>query len=94
LGLALYFDPARAGFGTPLVTREAVNQTVVFRERLGPGRAVVEEYAVGAAPAFSGYVDLEGQLRRQKGFVEAKVKVSGAKLEQTPQPERVDREAN
>ena len=94
LGLALYFDPARAGFGTPLVTREAANQTVVFHEKLGRGRAVVEEYAVGAAPAFSGYVDLEGQIRRQKAFVEAKVKVSGAKLEQTPQPERVDKEAN
>ncbi len=54
LGLALYYDPASAAAAPALVTKEASNDIVVFRDRLTPGHAVEGRYWMAAAWSGSG----------------------------------------
>jgi len=93
LALALYFNPKMASFSLPITTPDGKNEVAIFNKTLSCGQTVREDYAVAAAWNGSGVADLLGYLAGMKGRVNATVVVSGERLEQTPQPERVEGEA-
>jgi Domain of unknown function (DUF4861) len=93
LALALYFNPATASSVPPVTTAEGKNQAIIFHPPLRRGRAIEEDYAIAAAWGRSGIPDLLGYLASMKDRVDAKVVVSGERLERTPWPERIEGEA-
>lgn len=93
LALALYFNPETASASSPIATPEGKNEVVVFGKTLSCGRAIEENYAVAAAWSRSGIPDLLHYLAGLQTRVKARVVVSGERLEQTPQPERIEGEA-
>jgi Domain of unknown function (DUF4861) len=93
LAMALYFNPETASPSAPVTTPEGKNEVVLFRKALSCGHAVREDYAVAAAWKRSGIPDLLHHLAGMKGRVNARVIVSDERVEQTPQPERINGEA-
>jgi pectinesterase len=100
LGLALYYDPASAAAAPALVTKEASNDIVVFRDRLAPGRAVEGRYWMAAAWSGSGSAlgrdagDLLPYLRRVEQQARAAVRVSNLRHARTPNPDAIEGEAH
>lgn len=93
LGLALYYNPARASSGGSLRTPDGQNQIIVFKQRFEPGEAVSASYAVSAAWSGSGAGDLAQYLAKEQPSTQARLRVSEERLERTPQPARIDGEA-
>ena len=93
LALALYFNPETASSSSPVTTPEGRNEVAIYDKTLGCGQAIQEDYAVAAAWQRSGIPDLLHYLAGMKPSVNARVEVSDERLEQTPQPERIDGEA-
>lgn len=93
LGLALYYDPAQADPAVSVQTPEGSNRVVIFRHRLAPGESVTGSFAAAAAWSRSGIQDQVHYLADEQARVEARVEVSGERLEKTPQPERISGEA-
>lgn len=93
LGLALYYDPAQASPDAPVRTPEGENQVVIFKQRLQSGEAVEGSYAVAAAWSGSGLGDLAQYLAKEQAEMQDHVKISGERLERTPQPNRINGEA-
>jgi Domain of unknown function (DUF4861) len=93
LAMALYFNPETASASSPITTPEGKNEVATFDKKLSCAQALQEEYAVAAAWERSGIPDLLRYLAGMKARVNARVVVSDERLEQTPQPERVDGEA-
>jgi hypothetical protein len=93
LGLALYYDVATADAARPIATRDARNEVVLFRQALGPGRAVEGRYWVAAAWSGSGIRDLLPHLARVEQQARAAVRVENLRLARTPYPERITGEA-
>jgi hypothetical protein len=93
LALALYFNPDIASYSTPITTPEGKNQVAVFDKTLSSGQSIEEVYAVAAAWEKSGVGDLLGYLAGMKDRVNPQVVVSDERVEQTPQPGRVEGEA-
>lgn len=94
LGLALYYDPASAATAPALVTTEASNDIVVFRDRLTPGRAVEGRYWLAAAWSGSGVGDLLPHLRRAEQKARAHVRVADLQHARTPKPDLIEGEAH
>jgi hypothetical protein len=94
LGLAVYYDPKEAAPADPITTPESKNQVIVFRERLGPRGAVELNYKAAAVWSGSGFADPLAQLIEEQRQVLAHVEVSGERLDRTPQPQRIEGEAN
>lgn len=94
LGLALYYDTGAARAAAPLATREGTNECVIFNGRLAPGRTVSGRYQVAAAWSGSGIADLLGYLAGVEPAARATVTVSGFRFARTPNPQRVEGEAD
>jgi len=94
LGLALYFDPETADRGEVLTTKDDANECIVFRRRLEPGRAIEGRYWLAGAWSGSGIKDLPGYLRGVDAEARAAVKVGNYRFTATPNPQRVEGEAN
>ncbi|HET7213867.1 MAG TPA: DUF4861 family protein [Terriglobia bacterium] len=93
LALALYFNPETASASSPITTPEGKNKAAVFKKTVSAGQAIEEDYAVAAAWSGSGIPDLLHYLAGLQPRVNARVVVSGERLEQTPQPQRIEGEA-
>lgn len=93
LALALYFNLETAFASSPIVTPEGKNEVAIFKKALSGGQAIEEDYAVAAAWSGSGIPDLLRYLAGLQPRVNARVVVSGERLERTPQPERIEGEA-
>ncbi|MGH9449867.1 MAG: DUF4861 family protein [Terriglobia bacterium] len=93
LGLALYYDPTQAAPAGSIRTPNGQNQVVIFQQRLRPGEAVEGSYSVAAAWSGSGVHNLARYLAAEQAQAQARVVVTGQRLERTPQPERIDGEA-
>ncbi|TAM79232.1 MAG: DUF4861 domain-containing protein [Acidobacteria bacterium] len=93
LGLALYFNPETAFASTPITTPEGKNEVAVFKKTLSCGASFEEEYAVAGAWEKSGITDLLHYLTSLQSRVNVRVVVSDGRLEQTPQPQRIEGEA-
>jgi hypothetical protein len=94
LGLALYFDPGAADATEALATKDDGNECIVFRQRLEPGRAGEGRYWLAGAWSGSGIHDLLGYLRGMDAEARAVVKVGNFRFTPTPNPQRVEGEAN
>ena len=93
LALALYFNPETASASPPITTPEGKNEVAVFKKTLSAGQAIEEDYAVAAAWSGSGIPDLLHYLAGLQPRVNARVVISDERLEQTPQPQRIEGEA-
>ncbi len=93
LALALYFNPETASASTPVTTPEGKNEVAIFKKTLSCGQSIEEEYAVAGAWEKSGITDLLHYLASLQQRVNAQVVVSDERLEQTPQPQRIEGEA-
>ena len=98
LALALYYDSATATAAPALVTKEASNDIVIFRDRLTPGHAVEGRYQLAAAWSGSGAgasaSDLLPYLRRVEQQARAAVRVANLQHAKTPNPDQVEGEAH
>jgi hypothetical protein len=100
LGLALFYDPASAAAAPALVTKEASNDIVVFRDRLAPGHAVEGRYSMAAAWSGSdsalggGAGALLPYLRRVERQARAAVRVANLRYTRTPNPDAIEGEAH
>lgn len=93
LALALYYDPATVGEVGTLDTPEGLNESIVFRTRLEPGRAVSGRYWVAAAWSGSGISDLLGHLAGVERKARAVVTIGDYGHSVTPAPQRLEGEA-
>ena len=93
LALALYFNPETASASSPITTPEGKNEVAIFKNTLSCGQSLEEEYAVAGAWEKSGITDLLHYLAGLQRRVNARVVVSDERLEQTPQPQRIEGEA-
>jgi len=93
LALALYYDPDTAREAGTLSTPEGLNESIVFRTKLEPGRAVSGRYWVAAAWSGSGIPDLLGHLAGVERRARAVVAVGEYRHSVTPAPERLEGEA-
>jgi len=94
LALALYFDPAQAGARDPLETKDDGNECIVFRQRLEPGHAVEGRYWLAGAWSGSGIKNLLGRLTAIGNQARASVTMGKYRFTRTPNPQRVEGEAN
>jgi hypothetical protein len=98
LALALYYDRAAAGAAPALVTKEASNDIVIFRDRLTPGHAVEGRYQLAAAWSGTGVgvaaSDLLPYLRRVEQQARAAVRVVDLQHAKTPHPDQIEGEAH
>lgn len=93
LGIAIYYDPVQAHPVGNIETPEGGNRVVVFDQALRAGQAVSGSYAAAAAWGHSGIAAPLRYLALEQQQVEARVEVSGERLEKTPQPQRINGEA-
>ena len=93
VALALYFNPETASASSPVTTPEGKNEVAIFKKTLSCGQSPEEEYAVAGAWEKSGITDLLHYLASLQPRVNAQVVVSDERLEQTPQPQRIEGEA-
>ena len=93
LALALYFNPETASASSPITTPEGKNEVAVFNNKLSCGQSLEGKYAVAGAWEKSGITDLLHYLAGLQPRVNARVVVSDERLEQTPQPQRIEGEA-
>jgi hypothetical protein len=94
LGLALYFDPDAADVRDALATKDDRNECIVFRQRLEPGRAAEGRYWLAGAWSGSGIHDLLRYLGGLDAEARASVSVGNYRFARTPDPQRVEGEAN
>ncbi|HEY3839860.1 MAG TPA: DUF4861 family protein [Bryobacteraceae bacterium] len=93
LGLGLYYDPAGADAGAPLLTKGESNQIIVFHRKLQPGQGVTGRYWVAGAWSGSGIRDLPSYLAAEQIRAQSAVKVADYRFAKTPKPQRVEGEA-
>lgn len=93
IGLGLYFDPARYTSVAPVRTADGSNRAVIAKEKLAPGRTVVEDYGVAGAWSGSGISNLSQSLIDVHALFEQKANVSTPVFSRTPHPDKVDAEA-
>jgi hypothetical protein len=93
LAMALYYDTADAAPADPVMSKEGPNETVAFRQKLEPGRAVSGWYAVAAAWSGSGIKDLLGHVVAVEPAARTKVTVGGFRHAKTPIPQKVEGES-
>lgn len=93
LALALYYDPETVGEVGTLGTPEGLNESIVFKTRLEPGRAVSGRYWVAAAWSGSGIHDLLGHLAGVERRARAVVTIGDYSHSVTSAPERLEGEA-
>jgi hypothetical protein len=94
LALALFYDPAKADSAPALVTKEASNDIIVFRDRLMPGRVVEGRYSVAAAWSGSGVGGLLPHIRRIEQQARAAVRATELQHASTPRPDLIEGEAH
>jgi hypothetical protein len=94
LSLALYFDPAEAETRESLVTKDDSNECIVFRQRLDRGHAAEGRYWLAGAWSGSGIKDLLAHMTAIGNQARASVRVGKYVFSRTPNPRRVEGEAN
>jgi hypothetical protein len=94
LSLALYFDPAEADAREALMTKDGGNECIVFRQRLEPGHAAEGRYWLAAAWSGAGIKDLLAHVAAIEKQARASVTVGKYRFTRTPNPQRIEGEAN
>ena len=94
IALALYFDPAQAETREPLVTKDDSNECIVFRQRLERGHAAEGRYWLAGAWSGSGIKDLLAHMTAIGNQARASVRVGKYVFTRTPDPRKVEGEAN
>jgi hypothetical protein len=93
VGLGLYFDPAKNSSVASVRTADGSNQAVVALEKIRPGHAVEQVYAVAGAWSGSGIGNLSESLKQLQVNVEGHAETGELNFSRTPHPEKLDAEA-
>lgn len=93
VGLGLYFDPARYSSVISVRTADGSNHAVAARDKLRPGHAVEQVYAVAGAWSGSGIKNVSESLKQLQNKFQERVETGGLTFSRTPHPEKVDAEA-
>jgi hypothetical protein len=93
IGIGIFFDPAAYAAPAQVRTQDGPNHGIAATRTLKAGESRTLEYAVAGAWSGSGIRDLRGYLVRVGKEVAGQIVLSGLKFETTPNPEKVDAEA-
>jgi hypothetical protein len=93
VGLGLYFDPAQYSGVTSVRTADGSNRAVIAHQKLHPGHAVEQVYAVAGAWSGSGIKNLAESLKLLSVKFEQRAETGELTFLRTPHPEKVDAEA-
>jgi hypothetical protein len=93
VGLGLYFDAADYSKVILVPTADGSNQAVAARDKLRPGHAVKQVYAVAGAWGGSGIKNVSESLKQLQTKFQEHVETGELTFSRTPHPEKVDAEA-